>query len=299
MAPALTPDVQRGRPYIKPEKKLLIAIWFISHQDTIHRIGDRFNVTDSSVIRCRDQIFEVVLRTLKRKFIYLPQDENVKNKIMDDFHTASQFPNVLGAIDGTHIRIVAPHDHPQVYINRKKFHSIVLQGICASNLQFLHVVAGWPGSVHDARILRNCDMWDIGPQWCQDNHLIGDGAYPLKRWLLKPFQDNGHLTHIQRRFNYRLSSTRVAIERAFGLLKGRFRRLKLLDTKSIKTAVDTIIICCVFHNMCIINEDVLEEYIVDGREEQYNPGAAEIFYGQNDEDEDGVQKQNRIANMFV
>jgi hypothetical protein len=90
--------------------------------------------------------------------------ENIKNKIMDDFYAASQFPNVLGAIDGKHIRIVAPHNHPQVYINRKKFHSIVLQGICASNLQFLHVVAGLPGSVHDARVLRNCDMWDIGPQ---------------------------------------------------------------------------------------------------------------------------------------
>ena len=95
--------------------------------------------------------------------------------------------NVLGAIDGTHIRIVAPHDHPQVYINQKRFHSIVLQGICASNLQFLHVVAGWPGGVHDARILSNCDVWDIGPQWWHDNHLIDDEAYPLKKWLLKPF----------------------------------------------------------------------------------------------------------------
>ena len=53
------------------------------------------------------------------------------------------------------------------------------------------------------------------------------------------------------------------------------------------------------HNMCIINEDVLEEHIVDGREEQYKLGAAEIFYSQNDEDEDVVQKQNRITNMFV
>ena len=77
---------------------------------------------------------------------------------MDDFHVASQFLNVLEAIDETHIRTVAPHDYPQVYINRKKFHAIVLQGICASNLQFLHVLAGWPGSVHDARILRSCDV---------------------------------------------------------------------------------------------------------------------------------------------
>jgi hypothetical protein len=80
VAPVLTPDVQRGRLYIKPEKKLLIAIWFICHQDTIRRIGDQFNVTDFSVIRCRNQVYDVVLRTLKKKFINLPQDENVKNK---------------------------------------------------------------------------------------------------------------------------------------------------------------------------------------------------------------------------
>lgn len=90
---------------------------------------------------------------------------------------------------------------------------------------------------------------------------------------MKPFRDNGHLTRRQRRFNYRLSSARVVIERAFGLLKGRFRRLKLLDTKSIKTAVDTIIVCCIFHNICVINDDVLEQYIADGRQEQENnPG---------------------------
>ncbi len=38
VAQALTPDIQRGRPIIKAEKKLLIAIWFIAHEDTMHRI---------------------------------------------------------------------------------------------------------------------------------------------------------------------------------------------------------------------------------------------------------------------
>ena len=197
--------VQRGRPAITPEKKLLVTLWFISHQDTIHRMNDRFNITDSSILQCRNQVFSVVLCSLKKKFIFLPHDENVKNTIIGDFYTASNFPNVLGVIDGTHIRIVAPCEHPQVYVNREKFHSIILQGICAHNLQFLHVVAGWPGSVHDARVLRNSDdVWNICPLWCgPNNNLLGDGAYPLQNWLLKPFRDNGHLTRIQRRFNYR------------------------------------------------------------------------------------------------
>ena len=87
--------------------------------------------------------------------MYLPEHNNVKAKIIDDFRIGSQFPNLLGAIVGIHIRIVAPSKHGQVYVNRKKFHSLVLQGICVSNMQFLLVLAGWPGSVDDSRILRN------------------------------------------------------------------------------------------------------------------------------------------------
>lgn len=293
----LTPDIGRGRAAITPEKHLLITIWFISHQDTIHRMSDRFSVTDSSIIRCRDRVFTVVLRYLKTKFIYLPEDYNVKAQIMDEYSIGSQFPNVLGAIDGTHIRIVAPSEHSQVYVNRKKFHSLVLQGICASNMQFLHVLAGWPGSVNDSRILRNCDVWNIAPDWCGvDNHLVGDGAYPLQQWLLTPFRNNGHLTQRMRRFNYRLSSARVAIERAFGLLKGRFRRLKLLDTKTIKTAVDTIIVSCIFHNICVVNDDVLEQYIRENQEEAHRHNNLVL----NDEDdENGMEKRDRIADGFI
>ena len=98
-----------------------------------------------------------------------------------------------GAINGSHIRIVAPHEHPQV--------------VCANNLQFLHVVADWPGSINDLRILRNCGIWNTIP----DNYFVGDGSYPLRNWLLKSFRDNGHLTGRHRHFYYRLSSARACI----------------------------------------------------------------------------------------
>ena len=40
---------------------------------------------------------------------------------------ASRIPNVIGIIDGTHIRIRAPMKNPEVYVNRKKFHSLNVQ----------------------------------------------------------------------------------------------------------------------------------------------------------------------------
>ena len=56
--------------------------------------------------------------------------------------------------------------------------------------------------------------------------------------------------------------------------------------------------CCIFHNICIINDDILDQYITDGREEE-NPADPELHHGHGDyDDEAGLQKQIRIASMF-
>ena len=39
--------------------------------------------------------------------------------------------------------------------------------------------------------------------------LIGDSAYPLNTWLMKPFPHNGVLTTEQKTFNYRLCRARI------------------------------------------------------------------------------------------
>lgn len=61
------------------------------------------------------------------------------------------------------------------------------------------------------------------------------------------------------------------IERAFALLKGRFRRLKYLHVDMIHEIPRTILACCVLHNLCLQgfheNERDLEEYIRN--EEEY------------------------------
>ena len=61
------------------------------------------------------------------------------------------------------------------------------------------------------------------------------------------------------RYNYIHSSIRTTIERAFGLLKGRFRRLKYLDQENVETMTNTIAAACCLHNICIMQEDI-DEY---------------------------------------
>lgn len=49
-------------------------------------------------------------------------------------------PGVVGAIDGTFIPIKAPAQNPEVYNNRKCFHSITLQAICNHERMFTDVL---------------------------------------------------------------------------------------------------------------------------------------------------------------
>jgi len=65
------------------------------------------------------------------------------------------FPNCGGVIDGTHIPIIAPQLHHTNYHNRKGYYLIVAQVVCDHEYKVMNIAAGWPGRVHDARVLVN------------------------------------------------------------------------------------------------------------------------------------------------
>ena len=68
--------------------------------------------------------------------------------------------------------------------------------------------------------------------------ILGDSAYALSNWLMKPYIDRGNLTSDERSFNIKYSMTREVVEIAFGRLKGRFRGIgKRLDLKFIMPAM--------------------------------------------------------------
>lgn len=226
------------------------------------------------------------------RFIAWPSDNDARS-VITGFQGKSKFPNVLGAIDGSHIEITAPKEHASSYINRKGFHSVVLQGVCDHKLRFLHCSVGEPGSMHDARVLRRsevqemltCDHFPVG------SHLIGDAAYPIGPYLMTPYRDNGHLSSRQKRYNTELSRARVTIERAFGLLKNRFRRLFRVETKRPDIIVTLVIVACIFHNACLIWGDTYQEPTFRHRQDEVS--ATE--HSSADTRRLGQQKRNAIA----
>ena len=61
----------------------------------------------------------------------------------------------------------------------------------------------------DNRTIRGCEILPL---------LVADSAYPLLRWLLKPFANHGSLTQEQKHFNYRLLCARECFWEIEGLM---------------------------------------------------------------------------------
>lgn len=174
-----------------------------------------------------------------------------------------RFPNVLGAVDGVDINILAPYEDKISYFNRKGNYSIKCQAICDSEKLFTDVLVGYPGACHDANMWKASSIYKtlICPESTipGEYHVLGDSAYPINTFIMKPYRDNGHLTRKQINFNRILSSTRVKIEQAFGLLIGKFRRLKYLHMSDLVGMKYVIMAAFVLHNIIILNENDVHE----------------------------------------
>ena len=101
------------------------------------------------------------LNSLQGDFIKFPITRQDSLKKIEGFSQISKIPNVVAAIDGTHTPIKAPLNNHEDYFNRKHFYSYVMQAVVDSHGLYLSVSTGYPGSLHDARVLRLSEIFEI------------------------------------------------------------------------------------------------------------------------------------------
>ena len=227
----------RVRHPVSVEKRMAVGLWRLATGDMYRSCGLQFGIGESTAKVISDQ-FESILCRLKNSYIRFPYTDKEVQEVMDRFEEEYHFPQIAGAIDGSHIEIRAPPDNHEDYYNRKQFYSLVLEGVVDSKLLFRHISVGYPGSVHDSRVLRLSGLADLAEKGeilksptiiiqCVEVRpmLAGDSAYPLSGWPLKPFSTRGNLLRQEKKFNKKFSAMRAVVERALGMLKGRWRIL--------------------------------------------------------------------------
>ena len=207
-----------------------------------------------------------------------PQTEEQWRSVAAEYQKLWQFPHCIGALDGKHIAIKAPAGQGSTFYNYKHFHSIILLALVDANLKFLYVDVGANGRAGDAGVFRESSLFrgledkslgipgaDFlpGTGVMSPYVIVGDDAFPLKPYLMKPYPERGDVgpeEKLRRRIlNYRLSRARRCSENAFGLVTQRFGVLgSAMQVSPEKATIITQAVLC------------LHNFLVEERDRSYN-----------------------------
>lgn len=204
---------------------------------------------------------------LRRLHMPRPTSDSLMD-IAQEYYLVWDMPHCVGAIDVRHIRIRKPAGSGSLYYNYKKFFSITLQAVVDAHYKFIAIDVGGYGHQHDATTFRHSNLYKALKtkkiKFPEDDELydsrtvlpyflIGDGAYPLSRNIMKPHPGKGLSKH-KRLFNKRLSRARMSVECGFGRLCQKFRIFyKPMEYEPEKAKL-IVKGSCILHNVIIDRE---------------------------------------------
>ncbi|KAK0142797.1 Protein ALP1-like [Merluccius polli] len=250
-----------------------LRVDFRLSRGTFH--GTSYRVVCRAFAMPRSTVHMLVHRTSKKVVALLPQvirlpAEGDLGRLGAGFSRlagSAAFSRVVGSIDGCHVRVKPPKEDAACYLNRKLFYSIQFQAVVDHAARFLDVFIGFPGSAHDSRVLKHSPIYFQQLYPPPGYSIIGDGGYPCLEQpisLMTPYRLPQN--QLQVRFNSHLSRGRCVVERAFGILKTRWRSIFFKALEVDVLYVPEVIACCaVLHNICLSNGDLLEPE--DGEDE--------------------------------
>ncbi|XP_042143616.1 putative nuclease HARBI1 [Ixodes scapularis] len=212
LAETLRPDLERSTRRscaLSAEQQVIVALQFYATGNFLITAGDYVHVQVSSASRSVRQV-TVALARRARDFIRWP-DVAESAALQEQFFDVAGFPCVVGAVDGTHIRIQGPRVHEEVYVNRHLYHSINVQVVVDASCRIRTVVARWPGSTHDSRIFTESTLSVKLADGIYDGLLLGDSGYTCQPWLMTPFLSPSSAAEV--RYNTAHTTTRSIVEK--------------------------------------------------------------------------------------
>ncbi|XP_063399771.1 putative nuclease HARBI1 [Mytilus trossulus] len=164
------------------EQQTMVTLRFLASGSFLQVIGDTLGLDKSTVSRVVDSVLDALCEK-RNEFIQWPTN---LNQTKAEFYEFAGFPDILGAIDGTYIRIKRPHHDEPSFINRKGYPSLNVQAVCDAKGRFTNINANWPGCCHDSHAFRTsqtyllmhvCAHMEKNGNW-ENGILLGDSGYP-------------------------------------------------------------------------------------------------------------------------
>jgi len=293
-------DKASGRPRsLPPDLALKLFLLRMGNRFPSLSLVARFHqVSKSSAQRLINYCGKAIVDSLERRFVRFPVSEAERQHVAEGFRSLAGFPGVLGALDGTHVRISAPavpEAEKKLYWCRHQEYSVVLSAIVDAKGRFIHTHFGFPGSCHDSYVFERTSFFGSLAQLVPLGfHLVADSAYTLRQEVMCQYRETLVRTPAQRLFSLVLARTRQPAERSFGMLQTRFRALG----GQLEMALDKLQYCVraatVLHNICLERLDAVEHNMFWQVQPQQggDPGQNQVLM------EEGVAKRRRLEAEF-
>uniref|UniRef100_A0A7C9DXG4 DDE Tnp4 domain-containing protein n=2 Tax=Opuntia streptacantha TaxID=393608 RepID=A0A7C9DXG4_OPUST len=263
----LKPHIAQSNLSLPPDYAVAMVLSRLSHGFSAKSLARRHKLDPYLVSKITNMVTRLLATKLYPEFIKIPAGRRRLHETTQAFEELTSLPNLCGAIDSTPVRLRRlPNDvsDPSSYVCKYGFPAIQLQVVADHKKVFWDVCVKAPGGVDDATHFRDSVLyhklmsgdvvWDkvvnvrghpVRP------YLVGDWCFPLLSFLLTPFSGNGRGTPAQNTFDAALMKGRSTVVEAIGLLKGRWKILQNLNV-GVHHAPQTIVACCVLHNLCQI-----------------------------------------------
>ncbi|GMJ12782.1 hypothetical protein like AT3G19120 [Hibiscus trionum] len=272
--PVFTTVVEKLKPFITASNLSLPSDYAVAmvlsrlcHGYSAKTIASRSSLDPYIVSKITNMVTRLLATKLYTEFIKIPVSRRRLIETTQGFEELTSLPNICGAIDGSPIKVRGlklDRNSMSSYKCKFGYDSVMLQVVADHRKIFWDVCVKAPGGADDAthfrdsllynRLTSGDIVWDkvinvrghhVRP------YIVGDWCYPLLSFLMTPFSPDGAGTPAQNLFDGMLMKGRSVVGEAIGLLKTRWKILQDLNV-GINHAPQTIVACCVLHNLCQI-----------------------------------------------
>ncbi|EFN60645.1 Putative nuclease HARBI1, partial [Camponotus floridanus] len=124
----LEPQLQRTRINgLSIEKQVLAALRFYATGCFQRPVGEQWGISmsQSSISRCVHKVTDAINNLIFRQWIQFPITAEARYQAKLKFQNARHsFEGAIGAIDCSHVAIIAPRIHEEAYVNHHGYHSL-------------------------------------------------------------------------------------------------------------------------------------------------------------------------------
>lgn len=236
----------RGLPVPVPIK-LLTALRFYATGNWQAVCANIGSVSQASVSRIITEISECLAKYLG-SYVKFPSNQKAITNSKSAFYEIAGFPDVIGCIDCTHIRIRSPGGPTaRAYITRTGSVSLNVQVVSGPRMEILNIIIRWPGSTQNNWIFEKSGLKTALEEKKINGILLGDSDYAQKPYLFTPVRHTQNEAEIK--YNRAHIKTRNVVENLLSVWKNRFSCLSKPMALKLKTTTRVIAACAVLHNI--------------------------------------------------